>query len=73
MGPASLPADVKGRIDEVVRKVSSASEELAARTSSNSTKIRAALEIMYVCFLAKLNLQGTNHSFSLEKEGITPN
>ncbi|KAF0906043.1 hypothetical protein E2562_009056 [Oryza meyeriana var. granulata] len=44
VGPVSLPADVKGRIDGVVRKVSSAADELAARTASNAAKIRAALE-----------------------------
>ncbi|XP_040376278.1 uncharacterized protein LOC102704951 [Oryza brachyantha] len=44
VGPVSLPANVKGRIDGVVRKVSSAADELAARTASNAAKIRAALE-----------------------------
>ncbi|KAI4977936.1 hypothetical protein ZWY2020_014490 [Hordeum vulgare] len=44
VGPVSLPDDVKGRIDDVVRKVGSASDELAARTASNSAKIRDALD-----------------------------
>uniref|UniRef100_A0A0E0CGS9 Uncharacterized protein n=1 Tax=Oryza meridionalis TaxID=40149 RepID=A0A0E0CGS9_9ORYZ len=44
VGPVSLPANVKGSIDGVVRKVSSAADELAARTASNAAKIRAALE-----------------------------
>lgn len=48
VGPITLPDDVKGRIDDVVRKVGAASDELAARTSSNAAKIRAALETVYV-------------------------
>jgi hypothetical protein len=48
VGPVSLPDDVKGRIDDVVRKVGSASDVLAARTASNSAKIRDALDTMYV-------------------------
>uniref|UniRef100_A0A453NGY7 Uncharacterized protein n=1 Tax=Aegilops tauschii subsp. strangulata TaxID=200361 RepID=A0A453NGY7_AEGTS len=44
VGPVSLPDDLKGRIDGVVRRVSSASDELAARTASNSAKIRDALD-----------------------------
>ena len=34
VGPVALPDDVKGRIDDVVRKVGAASDELAARTAS---------------------------------------
>jgi hypothetical protein len=48
VGPVSLPDDLKGRIDDVVRKVGSASDVLAARTASNSAKIRDALDTMYV-------------------------
>lgn len=48
VGAVSLPDDLKGRIDGVVRRVSSASDELAARTASNSAKIRDALDTMYV-------------------------
>ena len=48
VGPVTLPADVKGRIDDVVRKVGAAADVLAARTSSNAAKIRAALETVYV-------------------------
>ncbi|XP_014755803.1 uncharacterized protein LOC100836775 isoform X2 [Brachypodium distachyon] len=48
IGPVSLPDDVKGTIDDVVRKVSAASDELADRTASNSARIRAALDTMYV-------------------------
>ncbi|KAK3152322.1 hypothetical protein QOZ80_2BG0157370 [Eleusine coracana subsp. coracana] len=44
VGPVTLPDDVKGRIDEVVAKVSAASDELARRTSSNAAKIRTGLE-----------------------------
>ncbi|KQJ93701.1 hypothetical protein BRADI_3g06197v3 [Brachypodium distachyon] len=44
IGPVSLPDDVKGTIDDVVRKVSAASDELADRTASNSARIRAALD-----------------------------
>ncbi|KAM0872156.1 hypothetical protein ACQ4PT_038904 [Festuca glaucescens] len=44
VGPVSLPDDLKGRIDDVVRKVGSASDVLAARTASNSAKIRNALD-----------------------------
>ncbi|EMS62272.1 hypothetical protein TRIUR3_12591 [Triticum urartu] len=44
VGAVSLPDDLKGRIDGVVRRVSSASDELAARTASNSAKIRDALD-----------------------------
>ncbi|GJM90411.1 hypothetical protein PR202_ga06688 [Eleusine coracana subsp. coracana] len=44
VGPVTLPDDVKGRIDEVVAKVSAASDELAKRTSSNAAKIRTGLE-----------------------------
>lgn len=40
----SLSPDLKGKIDEVVAKVNASSDELAARTSSNSHKIRTALE-----------------------------
>ncbi|CAM0946449.1 unnamed protein product [Alopecurus aequalis] len=43
VGPVSLPDDLKGRIDDVVRKVGSASDVLAARTASNSAKIRDGL------------------------------
>lgn len=43
----SLSPDLKGKIDEVVAKVNASSDELAARTSSNSHKIRTALETMY--------------------------
>jgi hypothetical protein len=48
VGPVTLPADVKGRIDDVVRNVGKAADVLAARTSSNADKIRAALETVYV-------------------------
>ncbi|TVU00067.1 hypothetical protein EJB05_54560 [Eragrostis curvula] len=44
VGPFTLPDKVKGTIDEVVGKVSVASNELAARTASNAAKIRSALE-----------------------------
>nr|CAB3445864.1 unnamed protein product [Digitaria exilis] len=44
VGPVTLPEDVKGRIDDVVRKVGAAADVLAARTSSNAAKIRAALD-----------------------------
>lgn len=44
VGPVSLPDELKGRIDDVVRKVGSASDVLAARTASNSAKIRDALD-----------------------------
>ncbi|KAL5213230.1 hypothetical protein ABZP36_024077 [Zizania latifolia] len=44
VGPVMLPADVKRTIDDAVSKVSSAADELAARTASNASKIRAALE-----------------------------
>ncbi|KAM0876339.1 hypothetical protein ACQ4PT_036238 [Festuca glaucescens] len=44
VGPVSLPDDLKGRIDDVVHKVGSASDVLAARTASNSAKIRNALD-----------------------------
>lgn len=47
VGPVALPDDVKGSIDDVVRKVGAASDELAARTASNAAKIRAALETVY--------------------------
>ncbi|KAM0828571.1 hypothetical protein ACQ4PT_067456 [Festuca glaucescens] len=47
VGPVSLPDDLKGRIDDVVRKIGSASDVLAARTASNSAKIRDALDTMY--------------------------
>ncbi|RLN08081.1 hypothetical protein C2845_PM11G00770 [Panicum miliaceum] len=50
VGPVTLPADVKGRIDDVVRKVGAAADVLAARTSSNAAKIRAALETVLVFF-----------------------
>nr|ACN26192.1 unknown [Zea mays] len=49
VGPVALPDDVKGRIDDVVRKVGAASDELAARTASNAAKIRAALETVDAC------------------------
>jgi hypothetical protein len=48
VGAVTLPADVKGRIDDVVRNVGKAADVLAARTSSNADKIRAALETVYV-------------------------
>ena len=48
VGPVSLPASVKGSIDGVVRKMSSAADELAAHTASNAAKIRDALETMWV-------------------------
>ncbi|EEE56450.1 hypothetical protein OsJ_05644 [Oryza sativa Japonica Group] len=48
VGPVSLPASVKGSIDGVVRKMSSAADELAARMASNAAKIRDALETMWV-------------------------
>jgi hypothetical protein len=48
VGALALPNDVKGRIDDVVRKVSAASHELAARTSSNAARNRAVLETVYV-------------------------
>jgi hypothetical protein len=54
VGPLTLPVDVKGRIDDVVRKVSAASDELAARTSSNAARIRAVLETVYVTFSLSL-------------------
>uniref|UniRef100_I1NXX8 Uncharacterized protein n=1 Tax=Oryza glaberrima TaxID=4538 RepID=I1NXX8_ORYGL len=47
VGPVSLPASFKGSIDGVVRKMSSAADELAARTASNAAKIRDALETMW--------------------------
>jgi hypothetical protein len=56
VGPVSLPDDVKGRIDAVVRKVGSASDVLAARTASNSAKIRDALDTMYVAAKKYRNL-----------------
>uniref|UniRef100_A0A0D9VD16 Uncharacterized protein n=1 Tax=Leersia perrieri TaxID=77586 RepID=A0A0D9VD16_9ORYZ len=48
VGPVTMPADVKGRIDGVVGKVGAAADELAARTASNAAKIRTALETMLV-------------------------
>jgi hypothetical protein len=56
VGPLTLPVDVKGRIDDVVRKVSAASDELAARTSSNAARIRAVLETVYVTFSLSFHL-----------------
>lgn len=48
VGPVTLSAEVKVRIDDVVRKVGAAADVLAARTSSNAAKIRAALDTVYV-------------------------
>ena len=46
-GVASLPPDVARTIDDVARRVDAASDELAARTASNSRRIRTALDTMY--------------------------
>ncbi|KAG8075145.1 hypothetical protein GUJ93_ZPchr0006g41542 [Zizania palustris] len=40
----SLPRNLQGKVDDVVRKVNASADELASRTSSNSRKIRTALE-----------------------------
>nr|CAB3470984.1 unnamed protein product [Digitaria exilis] len=42
-GVASLPADVTRTIDDVTQRVNNASDVLAARTASNSRRIRTAL------------------------------
>ncbi|XP_062217276.1 uncharacterized protein LOC133917390 [Phragmites australis] len=69
VGPVTLPANVKGRIDDVVLKVSAASDELAARTTSNAAKIRAALEtarkVLVVAAAAMLILVFLGLVFSL--------
>ncbi|CAD6251632.1 unnamed protein product [Miscanthus lutarioriparius] len=69
VGPITLPDDVKGRIDDVVRKVGAASGELAARTASNAAKIRAALEtvrkVLIVVATAMLILAFLGLLFSL--------
>ncbi|KAL6888792.1 hypothetical protein ACP4OV_009818 [Aristida adscensionis] len=69
VGPFTLPADVKGRIDDVVRKVGAASDELAARTSSNAAQIRAALDtvrkVLIVVAAAMLILAFLGLVFSL--------
>uniref|UniRef100_A0ACD5YP39 Uncharacterized protein n=1 Tax=Avena sativa TaxID=4498 RepID=A0ACD5YP39_AVESA len=68
VGPLTLPDDLKGRIDDVVRKVGSASDELAARTASNSAKIRDALDtirkILIVLAAAMLTLAFLGFVFS---------
>lgn len=46
-GVAPMPADVARAIDDVVRRVDAASGELAARTASNSRRIRTVLDTMY--------------------------
>ncbi|PVH47465.1 hypothetical protein PAHAL_4G068700 [Panicum hallii] len=43
-GVASLPPDLARTIDDVARRVDAASDELAARTASNSRRIRTALD-----------------------------
>ncbi|CAD6336097.1 unnamed protein product [Miscanthus lutarioriparius] len=43
-GVASLPADVARSIDDVAGRVDAASDELTARTASNSRRIRTALD-----------------------------
>uniref|UniRef100_A0A0E0LDY9 Uncharacterized protein n=1 Tax=Oryza punctata TaxID=4537 RepID=A0A0E0LDY9_ORYPU len=40
----TLPADLQGKVDDVVRRVDASADELAARTTTNSRKIRTALE-----------------------------
>ncbi|CAL5053984.1 unnamed protein product [Urochloa decumbens] len=45
-GVASLPPDAARAIDDVARRVDAASDELAARTASNSRRIRTALGTM---------------------------
>ncbi|XP_062232690.1 uncharacterized protein LOC133930020 [Phragmites australis] len=49
---ASLPPDLARSIDDVTRRVDGASDELAARTSSNSRRIRAALETIRKVLIA---------------------
>ena len=46
-GVVSLPPDLTRTIDDVSRRVDAASDELAARTASNSRRIRTALDTMY--------------------------
>ncbi|KAF2927799.1 uncharacterized protein [Oryza sativa Japonica Group] len=41
---ATLPADLQGKVDDVVRRVDASADDLAARTTTNSRKIRTALE-----------------------------
>ncbi|RCV05150.1 hypothetical protein SETIT_1G059600v2 [Setaria italica] len=69
VGPVTLPDDVKGRIDDVVRNVGAAADVLAARTSSNAAKIRAALEtvrkVLIVVAAAMLILAFLGLVFSL--------
>ncbi|CAL4970965.1 unnamed protein product [Urochloa decumbens] len=69
VGPFTLPEEVKGRIDGVVRKVGDAADVLAARTSSNAAKIRAALEtvrkVLIVVAAAMLILAFLGLVFSL--------
>ncbi|OEL13512.1 hypothetical protein BAE44_0025471 [Dichanthelium oligosanthes] len=69
VGPVTLPAEVKGTIDDVVRKVGAAADVLAARTSSNAAKIRVALEtvrkVLIVVAAAMLLLAFLGLVFSL--------
>ncbi|CAN6230602.1 unnamed protein product [Urochloa humidicola] len=69
VGPFTLPDGVKGRIDDVARKVGAAADVLAARTSSNAGKIRAALEtvrkVLIVVAAAMLILAFLGLVFSL--------
>ncbi|CAN6243325.1 unnamed protein product [Urochloa humidicola] len=69
VGPFTLPDGVKGRIDDVVGKVGAAADVLAARTSSNAGKIRAALEtvrkVLIVVAAAMLILAFLGLVFSL--------
>uniref|UniRef100_J3MG88 Uncharacterized protein n=1 Tax=Oryza brachyantha TaxID=4533 RepID=J3MG88_ORYBR len=48
----SLPADLQGKVDDVVRRVDASADELAARTTSNSRKIRTALETIRKILIA---------------------
>ncbi|EEE66111.1 hypothetical protein OsJ_22147 [Oryza sativa Japonica Group] len=41
---ATFPADLQGKVDDVVRRVDASADDLAARTTTNSRKIRTALE-----------------------------
>ncbi|KAL6603759.1 hypothetical protein ACP70R_044120 [Stipagrostis hirtigluma subsp. patula] len=49
---ASLPPDLVRRVDDVERRVNAASDELAARTASNSRRIRTALDTIRKVLIA---------------------
>jgi hypothetical protein len=48
VGGAALPTDLARKVDDVARRVDGAADELTARTSDNSRRIRDALQTMYV-------------------------